>query len=336
MLEIDPINRAIPTNIITGFLGAGKTSAILHLLEQKPGDEHWAVLVNEFGEIGIDGGLFQGQHSEEHGVFIREVPGGCMCCSAGIPMQFALNELLTRARPDRLLIEPTGLGHPVEVLEILAGADYRAVLSVQKVVTLVDARKVTDIRYTEHPTFKQQLSIADIVVGNKVDLYREGEKDHLLVYTKKHSKPNTKVVFTEYGILNPEWLRGDTSAHVNEHPHQHDSMGVSMLNDASIPTCGYVCAKNHGEGFTSIGWRFKASMLFNHKRLYAFLSGLTSERMKAVFATDSGVFGYNLTADALTELKLEGCVESRIEIIGSDIDDEWESQLLACIDNVDS
>ncbi|MGK0500028.1 MAG: G3E family GTPase, partial [Oceanicoccus sp.] len=56
---------AIPTNIITGFLGVGKTSTILHLLKSKPSDERWAVLVNEFGEIGVDGSLFQGQHSEE-------------------------------------------------------------------------------------------------------------------------------------------------------------------------------------------------------------------------------------------------------------------------------
>jgi len=110
--------NAVPTNIITGFLGVGKTSAILQLLENKPSNERWAVLVNEFGEIGVDGSLFEGKHQESSGVYIREVPGGCMCCAAGLPMQIALNQLLQRAKPDRLLIEPTGLGHPVEVLQI--------------------------------------------------------------------------------------------------------------------------------------------------------------------------------------------------------------------------
>ncbi|MEL7400821.1 MAG: GTP-binding protein, partial [Pseudomonadota bacterium] len=126
---------AVPTNIITGFLGVGKTSAILHLLESKPADERWAVLVNEFGEIGVDGSLFQGQHSEEQQIYVREVPGGCMCCAAGLPMQIALNQLLSRAKPDRLLIEPTGLGHPVEVLDILTADYYRETLSVQKTLT---------------------------------------------------------------------------------------------------------------------------------------------------------------------------------------------------------
>ena len=91
--KFDPIS-AVPTNIITGFLGAGKTSTILHLLKTKPEQERWAVLVNEFGEIGIDGSLLESQHSEQHGVYIREVPGGCMCCTAGLPMQVALAQLL--------------------------------------------------------------------------------------------------------------------------------------------------------------------------------------------------------------------------------------------------
>ena len=101
---------SVPTNIITGFLGVGKTTAISHLLKNKPSDQRWAVLVNEFGEIGVDGRLMQGQYPEEQRVFVKEVPGGCMCCAAGLPMQVALNQLLASARPDRMLIEPTGLG----------------------------------------------------------------------------------------------------------------------------------------------------------------------------------------------------------------------------------
>ncbi|HBC56865.1 MAG TPA: cobalamin biosynthesis protein CobW, partial [Gammaproteobacteria bacterium] len=80
-----PALEAIPTNVITGFLGVGKSTAILNLLKNKPGNERWAVLVNEFGEVGIDGTLFSGKEAEKTGVFIREVSGGCMCCAAGLP-----------------------------------------------------------------------------------------------------------------------------------------------------------------------------------------------------------------------------------------------------------
>ena len=150
--------HAVPTNIITGFLGVGKTTAILHLLKAKPVNERWAILVNEFGEIGVDGSLFQGQHSEEQDVFIREVPGGCMCCAAGLPMQVALTQLLTRARPDRLLIEPTGLGHPKEVLQVLSTEHYKEVLDLHKILTLVDARKLSDERYRGHNS-RQQIGL---------------------------------------------------------------------------------------------------------------------------------------------------------------------------------
>ena len=138
--------KAVPTNVITGFLGVGKTSAILHLLKNKPDNERWAVLVNEFGEIGIDGALMSAQHSEEQGVFIKELPGGCMCCASGLPMQIALNMLLAKSKPDRLLIEPTGLGHPKEVLAVLRSDSYREVLNLGATVTLVDARKLSDER----------------------------------------------------------------------------------------------------------------------------------------------------------------------------------------------
>ena len=321
---------AVPTNIITGFLGVGKTSAILQLLKHKPADERWAVLVNEFGEIGVDGSLYQGQHSEQAGVFIREVPGGCMCCAAGLPMQIALNQLLSRAKPERLLIEPTGLGHPIEVLNVLSEEHYRDVLSIQKTLTLVDARKVNDKRYTDHETFNQQIAIADIVVGNKQDLYGSEDKARLESYVKDKGLPEATVIFTEQGVIDPGLLLGETAANFHtHHPHHHQAPAVD-LNDAPIPECGYIKAVNHGEGFASIGWRFDAKQRFDQHKLFCFLSGLVAERMKAVFITEQGVFGYNLTSDALTEIELDDCLESRIEIIAAQIDEQWEAQLLAC------
>ena len=245
--------RAVPTNIITGFLGVGKTSAILNLLSSKPDNERWAVLVNEFGEIGVDGSLFGGQHNEEQGVFIREVPGGCMCCAAGLPMQVALNQLLGRAKPDRLLIEPTGLGHPKEVLQILSADYYRETLDLQKILTLVDARNLTDKRYTEHKTFNQQIAIADLVVGNKLDLYQGQEQASLRAYVEQHGSAAAQVVFTENGQLQAHQLDGKTAD--KAHGHLHSSAEQKpLLSEAPIPECGFIKAVNEGEGFrVSVG-----------------------------------------------------------------------------------
>lgn len=326
------INK-VPTNIITGFLGVGKTSAILNMLKNKPDNERWAVLVNEFGEIGIDGSLFAGQYTEKTGVFIKEVPGGCMCCVAGLPMQVALNELLTRARPDRLLIEPTGLGHPVEILQILSDKFYQQILKIEKIITLVDARKLTDQRYIQHETFNQQIAIADRVVGNKSDLYQSEDFERLQAYVDEIHSTTIEVSHSEQGRINPQWLKGQTAATATIAHHDHHGSYDRNLNAIALPEEGFVKAENQGEGFTSIGWRFSAEKVFNDRKLNAFLSGLNVERMKAVFITQQGIYGYNLTKDALTQIELDECFESRIEMIAYDTDAQWQEALLECLVN---
>lgn len=327
--------EAVPTNIITGFLGVGKTSAVLHLLKNKPVDERWAVLVNEFGEVGVDGSLVQGQSGKAEQVFIREVPGGCMCCAAGLPMQIALNQLLHEAKPDRLLIEPTGLGHPKEVLEVLSSEHYRTVLSLQKTLTLVDARKLSDTRYTNHETFNQQIAIADTVVGSKIDLYQADEKQLLNAYVEQVGRPETQVIFAEHGNIPFTAFDGATlatEAHHQHHHHHHSSK--PLASELPMPESGMIKAENEGEGFKSIGWRFAPDKVFDRQKLALLLLNLDVERMKAVFITNMGIFGYNLTSDGITEMELDDCAESRIELIAHKLDETIEQRLLACVTNV--
>ncbi|OBT26201.1 cobalamin biosynthesis protein P47K [Vibrio tasmaniensis] len=322
----------VPTNIITGFLGVGKTTAILNLMKNKPADESWAILVNEFGEIGVDGSLIQGNDCKQH-VFIREVPGGCMCCAAGLPMQIALNQLLSEAKPDRLLIEPTGLGHPREVLEVLSSEHYRKVLSLQKNITLVDARKLSDTRYSEHDTFNQQITIADTIVGNKVDLYKSGDVEQLAEYVAQVCHPDTKLIFAHHGKVPSYEFDGNTNFYLHQtHDHHHAlKQEKPLASELPMPETGMIKASNHGEGFESVGWRFSADKLFDRQQLLKVLVGLKAERMKAVFITQSGIFGYNLTEDGLTECELDECIETRIEVIGQSIDSDLENHLIQCL-----
>jgi len=129
--------KSIPTHIFMGFLGSGKTSAILNVFKNKPADERWAVLVNEFGKLGIDGAIYQSQD-----IHVKQIPGGCMCCAAGVPMQVAVNQLLKEARPDRLFIETSGLGHPLGVIQTLTSGSFADVLSVKARICLVDPEKL--------------------------------------------------------------------------------------------------------------------------------------------------------------------------------------------------
>ncbi|MEK1839205.1 MAG: CobW-like GTP-binding protein, partial [Pseudomonas sp.] len=127
----------IPTHVIAGPLGAGKTSLIKHLLAQRPAGERWAVLINEFGQIGLDAALLT---QDADGIALGEVAGGCLCCVNGAPFQIGLGRLLRKARPDRLFIEPSGLGHPAQLLRQLSEVPWQGVLAVQPCVLVLDAR----------------------------------------------------------------------------------------------------------------------------------------------------------------------------------------------------
>ena len=334
-MGFERIVAAVPTNIITGFLGVGKTSAILNLLKQKPGHERWAVLVNEFGEVGIDGSLMRGQYSEEKGVYVKEVPGGCMCCSANLPMQIALNQLLAKANPHRLIIEPTGLGHPKEVIEILSEPHYHDVISLQKTITLVDARKLCDKRYTEHDTFNQQIDIADLILANKQALYSDADRNALRGYIKQRKGDTFTTLFTDFGEIAVNTLEGKTQisqrwGHITGQtkfplPDTRDAP------DVPFPENGILKSENNGEGYRSVGWQFDARYSFRRKAFRDWAVTFKSSRIKAVVITDEGVLGLNIEGDEMTEMFLDDCTESRIEIIAPQTDDCREQRLLDCI-----
>ena len=191
----------IPTNLITGFLGAGKTTAILHLLANKPEGETWGVLVNEFGEIGIDGAMMAGR-----GAVVREVPGGCMCCVAGLPMQIGLNMLIARSKPDRILIEPTGLGHPEQILKTLTGEHYREVLDLKASICLLDPRQLSDARYLENDNFKDQIALSDVLVANKVDCCTEQDEQRFYEFSETLVPAKSRIGWVIEGRLESEWL----------------------------------------------------------------------------------------------------------------------------------
>lgn len=326
--------KAIPTNVITGFLGVGKTTAILNLLKQKPKDERWAVLVNEFGEVGIDGSLLHGKDRVEQGIFIKEVPGGCMCCAAGLSMHIALNMLIAHAKPHRLIIEPTGLGHPKEVLDILSSEHYRSIIDLRATLTLVDARKIQTERYITHPSFNQQLEVADVIIANKSDQYQPNDFPTLLDYIKsKKSKNHQSIYKTSMGSIQQEWLIPASSYEADNHPTLPKETDQPLNSDPVLPSCGYVSITNKGEGFYSQGWIFKNTFTFNRNKLQTLLTGLNVERIKAVFITDQGIIAYNQADTVLTEIEVDETFDSRIECIDlvNSAFDNFEQKLLDCL-----
>lgn len=320
---------AIPTNLVTGFLGSGKTTAILHLLAHKPAAEKWAVLVNEFGEIGIDGAILQSS-----GAVVREVPGGCICCVADLPMKVGLNMLIARARPDRLLIEPTGLGHPRNILDTLQGDHYRDQLELRAAIALVDARKVNEARYREHETFRDQLRLADCVVASKADLYGDDELAALRAFLAELDPAPTLHAAIRDGALDPNWL--DLPHQPFETRGSHAHLATAAQPPAPLillPGQPFVRRENRGADHVSCGWLFAAGTRFDFLKVMTLLTGISADRLKAVLDTSGGAYIFNLEGGVLGVNDAGAARDSRLEIIHREALD-WdaiEAGLLAAV-----
>ena len=325
------IRKPIPVNVITGFLGVGKTSTILKLLEQKPADEEWAILVNEFGEIGVDRGLVEGQLTPRSDAMVFEVPGGCMCCAAGLPMEMALSQIFFLGEPDRLIIEPTGLGHPAEVLGVLAAEAYADQLELHTTIALVDPRAIADEQRCQHPSFVQQIAIADLVIANKADLASPQDLRRLRAYLDAHGAANVAMQPVEYGAVDIAFLDGRSAWSLQHKTHHHTDPNYIPAADLPLPDCGFLRADNRGEGFESVGWRFSAEKIFDRNKVTAFLQSTRAERIKAVLITEAGIFGYNISGSEFSEVPIDDCMESRLEIISLESDRCWEQTLLSCL-----
>ena len=330
------IIKPIPTNIITGFLGAGKTTAIQKLIAKKPKGQRWAVLVNEFGEVGIDSNLFEGTIEDHNGVTVSQVPGGCMCCANGLPIQMALGILIAKSKPHRLLIEPTGLGHPKEVLSMLSRDYYQENLELRSTVSVVDARKIHDSRYTSNDTFNQQIEVAEVIIANKADLYGAKDFPALLDYIDQNFSLDDKSVYqVQHGALEIDWLAEPAllSKFTDTLKGSKEGPPSSLPPNLEAPSEGYLCAENSGEGFFSKGWIFNSSMQFEVKKLFSMVQGVEAERLKGVFITPNGPVAFNKVDSVVTQVNLNALNDSRMEVISGRIDmiEGVEEALLECL-----
>ncbi|WP_201571915.1 CobW family GTP-binding protein [Psychrobacter nivimaris] len=196
----------IPCTLVTGFLGAGKTTVINQLLATKPDDERWALLINEFGRIGIDGALLassQDNTLEQKNIAIREVSGGCICCTSQLPLQIAISRLLSEHHPQRLLIEPTGLAHPRELILQLSAPHWQTALQMNAVITVLSGEQWQQIKYRDHDGFQAHVRDADVLIINRYTQLDTSEKQTLVEWiTTLNSQ--VKIIWAASELTAPE------------------------------------------------------------------------------------------------------------------------------------
>lgn len=214
------IRNRIPVTVIGGFLGAGKTTLVNHLIRQNP--YKLGIIVNEFGSLGVDGALIENLPDED----ITELTAGCLCCSGRNDLIEALVKLVSRPqRPEYVLIELSGLADPVPVMQTLLDPQVRALFELDGLVTVLDARNF----YTtleQNPEMALQLAYASSIVINKSDLADQELLD-LVQDTSSKLAPLAKVVRTHHSevasdqVLNQKHFSADLTEDVLETTHQH-------------------------------------------------------------------------------------------------------------------
>ncbi|MCE7797204.1 cobalamin biosynthesis protein CobW [Sphingobium sufflavum] len=253
----------VPATVITGFLGAGKTTLIRHLIENANG-RRIALIINEFGDIGIDGELVKGCGDEAcPDDDIIELANGCICCTVADDFLPTMEKLLDRPTPpDHIIIETSGLALPKPLIKAFQWPSIRTRATVDGVIALIDADALAAGRFAtdeaalaaaraadptlDHDSpleelFEDQLACADLVLLNKTDLVDAAKLAELEAGLAKDVRPGVTIVRADHGRIDPAVLLGldkaaedDTDARISHHDseedHDHDDFDSFVLD----------------------------------------------------------------------------------------------------------
>lgn len=347
----------IPANLITGFLGAGKTSALLSLLAHRPAHERWAVLVNEYGMVSLDHILLNaGEDDDDSDVQVDELAGGCFCCTLSMALPLALARLIRRARPHRIFLEPTGSGHPAAVIDMLRTGRLAELVELRTTICLVDPRDYLNPRITNQSVFQDQIQMADVVAINFTDKCDAQQIASCREFVLAQDPPKLLVAETTFGRLQPEWLDlhnlvvrpprfADAHTHVHADAHAAGTAGDAdplgggsgdLLQLPQLPGSGRpVRYENAGLGQTGCGWVFDPTDVFRRDELVDLLGRLQPVlRLKGVFHCQDDWWSVQRRG---SDQRLERSAyrhDSRLEVIAEAGLLDWMSvqqQLLSCL-----
>ncbi len=315
----------IPVHVLSGFLGVGKTTAVRDLLARRAENERIAVIVNEFGDLGVDGALL----SDCTTCILREVPGGCICCTAMADLEVSVDEIYDLVAPTRLVIEPTGLAKPSEIVDLFQRPRLATRFELRPVITLIDP--TTDYRasYDAGGLFRDQIDLGDFLVITRADLATEDELRLAEEFANGLVPSRLGVLRSSMGVL-PDSVfetplptgrgsQGDRGAGTIGLP----SLLPSLSPNPTTNSGGRERVEGHeGRGF----WR-GPERLFETDRLDAFLEalagsglGLTGSvaRAKGIFRTTTGWRVYEIAGGRLSRGSTEYRRDNRFDAILKD------------------
>lgn len=212
-------------DVISGFLGAGKTTFIKKLLEEAIAGEQVVLIENEFGEIGIDGGFLK-----DAGIEIREMNSGCICCSLVGDFGKSLAEVITKYQPQRVIIEPSGVGKLSDVMKAVRDVSADLDVALNSSVTVVDVKKCKLYMKNFGEFFNNQIEYAGNIVLSRTDIADQGKVEAAVAMIREHNQEAT-IITTPLAQLTgaqlleiiekPDTMMEDLLAQVKEEYHEH-------------------------------------------------------------------------------------------------------------------
>ena len=312
-------------DIISGFLGAGKTTLIKKLINEAYYDEKIVLIENEFGEIGIDGTFLQ-----DSGVTINEMNSGCICCSLVGDFETSLKEVLETYHPDRIIIEPSGVGKLSDVIKAVQDVHSHDI-ELDHFITVVDAKKCRMYIKNFGEFYNNQVEYASLIVLSRSQDLTEFQLNECLELLKNINN-QTPIITTPWDKLDGQDILNaglvDLQHEILEDEHDHECCGHHE-HDHDHECCGGHHHHHADEVFQSIG--FDTAKKYSKEELSDILNKLSNEnvlRAKGFVDSDDTDWWYFDLVPEEFEIRLgKPMYTGKICVIGKDIDENKMKEL---------
>lgn len=310
-------------DIVFGFLGSGKTTFIVRALQELGADEKTVILVNEFGEVGIDGDLLAGQ-----GGNVVEMPSGCICCTLQADFRSQILEILQTLRPERMIIEPTGVATISQIRSIVESQLFEDYIEKIHNILVVDATGFMELYKANRHFVESQVENAQLVLLNKCD--RVDKRKAMLIRDAISAiHPDISVLMTEFGAADWAEYRLALSAASSETEQQPSGILPVMPEQGHHGENGmfHFHEQKDALGYQSFGCIFDKE-LFDPAALENFFLELNSGktgmgkivRAKGIFQSHNQWILMELASGELSTQPLKQGTQSKVSVIGTDLD----------------
>jgi G3E family GTPase len=329
------MNEKVKIILLSGFLGSGKTTLLKHIMSFDADMSDIVIIMNEIGEVGIDGMLVKNLGSD-----VVELTSGCICCSMSDDLQESIEEIMQRFGPRYIIIEATGVADPESVSRVIAATNFKDAVELHKIITVMDA-ECWGVRDVFGTLFFRQLHQADTIIFNKIDLLK---KDDIPLYLNEihHELPGSQVIPAVNCRIEPEvvWLKappvdmGQNTFDSNRPEPHRNNYGIFPYFDPNTGTSSH--QKKIYADTNFVTFSFSESQPLDETAFNRYINELPYElfRLKGTVNFGDRTMMINSVGGKTEWAPWEDFSETRLACVGWNIDpNEFLAKLRACVLN---